>query len=489
VPRLRHHVPCQGGQSTWLHFSIPTPNIIELLCIAPGIKACRNSSSTKVAVMSFELPPQQSSAPLLSRRQSGSWATAIIATAPIVPILAASATTIAYILSGMQAFDGLPIVGKGHPVSGGAIAVLVGTGSVVIIWLPLCKIYQRLTSVNHADTRSYGLISERFYILWTRLANIHPKTTYQGAICAEIKYLLEQVQQSSNDGDLPWPLGTGYSMLWCLIHKAEEAMIEVDFEENVLEGALEDELKLDGSNISNNSQLLDRLRLAVRSLGGPEYLFKQPPLTTNDGNTSPQVPSGEVRDKQLSPWERATLREIRHAINEYRDERWESLIGLRNQMLMTLSFVGIFTYTLIVLMIILRTPSDNISASALFYLIGALVGLIGRLGSESESDLAIDDYGLASARLIVAPVLSGLAAIGGVLLTGMLQQGILGTNQGSAAGADEILRLSGGTLGPPTVLVAAVFGLTPNLLINNLTAQAAKYKADLRSSETQNPRH
>ena len=52
----------------------------------------------------------------------------------------------------------------------------------------------------------------------------------------------------------------------------------------------------------------------------------------------------------------------------------------------------------------------------LFYLVGALTGLINRLRIESGRSSAVEDYGLFLSRLIAVPVLSGLTAIGGVYL-------------------------------------------------------------------------
>ena len=50
-------------------------------------------------------------------------------------------------------------------------------------------------------------------------------------------------------------------------------------------------------------------------------------------------------------------------------------------------------------------------AAIIFYFVGAIVGLFSRLYTESQSDSAIDDYGLTIARIAVIPIISGLAAV------------------------------------------------------------------------------
>jgi H+/Cl- antiporter ClcA len=95
--------------------------------------------------------------------------------------------------------------------------------------------------------------------------------------------------------------------------------------------------------------------------------------------------------------------------------------------------------------------------------IGAFAGLFGRLYSEAQIEKAIDDYKLALARLMITPLLSGLIALIGVLV-------ITGINT-----------VVSGFLLPIDYFIAAIFGLMPNLLINQLQKRSNGYTAALQS--------
>ena len=92
-------------------------------------------------------------------------------------------------------------------------------------------------------------------------------------------------------------------------------------------------------------------------------------------------------------------------------------------------------------------------------------------------DTAIDDFGLATARLLQVPWLSGLAAVGGVLITAVIDGSFAET-----PGNPELVAI----FDSRSILfaIAAVFGLTPVLLLRRLSQQTDKYKNDLQSSQS-----
>ncbi|MBV9257515.1 MAG: hypothetical protein JO215_05805, partial [Ktedonobacteraceae bacterium] len=119
-----------------------------------------------------------------------------------------------------------------------------------------------------------------------------------------------------------------------------------------------------------------------------------------------------------------------------------------------------------------------IAAAAAFYLVGAVTGLFGRFYREAMADTAVDDFGFSTARLVATPLLSGLAGIGGVMLTVMLTA--LGDTLGNTGNItmNNIFHMD-----PRLFFVAAIFGLTPNLLIKGLQEEASKYATDIQSSK------
>ncbi len=106
-------------------------------------------------------------------------------------------------------------------------------------------------------------------------------------------------------------------------------------------------------------------------------------------------------------------------------------------------------------------------AATIFYLVGAIVGLFSRLYDQASIDTSIDDFRLATARLLAAPLYSGLAALGGLVIA---QRAILGNS--------TVFDLN-----LTNILIAAVFGLTPGLFTTAIQKEADQYKTDLKSTK------
>jgi hypothetical protein len=193
-----------------------------------------------------------------------------------------------------------------------------------------------------------------------------------------------------------------------------------------------------------------------------------------------------------------------------------------------LTLTGIVTYLLLALAVdglagtLPRNPpillSDPIAAAAAFYLVGAAVGLFNRLNDEASSASDVEDYGLTMARLLLTPVLSGLAAVGGALLIAMVPatinsdvltpQSVPAVTATAAAPAPTATSVvpapapatpsaaptAAGTgrpslstifhLGqnPFGLVFAAIFGLTPSLLISSIRKVGDGYKLQIRNS-------
>ena len=92
--------------------------------------------------------------------------------------------------------------------------------------------------------------------------------------------------------------------------------------------------------------------------------------------------------------------------------------------------------------------------------------------------------------MVYTPVLSGLAGVGGVLLMAMLyptlnvvlDPAISGGTNVTVPSLDTIFSLTANRFG---IVVAAIFGLTPDLLINRLQGEADRYKVDLQNTSVQ----
>ncbi len=370
---------------------------------------------------------------------------------------------------------------------------------------------------ERANPRQFGRLSERLSSLDARcrllcppkpLPDGTPVTTSQEAACEEIVTHLDFVAGELGAGGTGrslkkrsgrrWVLGSGFIDLWIRLHRAEAALFVVEPRVEVIADAFHDESRLIGSNISNSDELLRKLRAAVCTLGGKKYL-------SSDAATLLQ--SVEASDDQETQTEaRLILRDVRDATTEFRDKCRDGLNQARNQLMWTGLVTGIIAYSMLALAILVGAERSAIIAAAAFFLMGALVGLFAQLRSwsNSEGGGGEDDFGLAQARLLYAPLLSGLAGVGGVLVATMLYASINGSiilgaangtgdqTTGNATGGsvamretphlEQIFDLREDRFG---LVLAAIFGLTPELLINRLQGQADKYKVDLQSTSVQ----
>jgi hypothetical protein len=188
--------------------------------------------------------------------------------------------------------------------------------------------------------------------------------------------------------------------------------------------------------------------------------------------------AGTSQDRCAEQQARMTVSTIRQTLNEYRDQSRAGLVRSRIQLACTTMTTGLIGYAMLWLALVADVSSAALQAAIAFFLTGALVGLISRLGTEFESDTAIDDFGLSAMRHFAAPQLSGVAAVLGVALLALT--GFIGghPNQPLIAAFDL------GTT-PMNVVAAAAFGLTPSLLIQRLKQQADTFKGNLKSTEPQ----
>ncbi len=407
-------------------------------------------------------------------------------------------------------------------------SLLVGGLIAMILWLVIAIPFAGFCTAQGASPHTYSLLKIRLHQLKMSLglkdfadgtyeeindindinkimehAGFNKKNDHQRevvkeayACCTELSRKLFQFPAG-----LQWYSGSGYTSAWRVLHHAEEVMIEVTDDSTVVREAKNDFRSLQGSKVSGKDKLLNDVIHAVSVLK-PEasIYFEDCPPDKNSNTRNQSTQQGDessvsdlapgTSNKNLTNVEvqcetaKLTLREVRRALNEFRDDRWEGLMRQRNRLFKTIAVTGIVTYVLLCV-IILAFDVNNIKsafganniksaigAATIIYMVGAIAGLFVRFYAESRSDKSIDDFGLSTTRLVAIPLLSGLAGIGGVLISEILA---------SLASNTEISNLF--ILQPRALLIAAVFGATPNLFIKSLQNQAHEYEADLQSSK------
>lgn len=203
-----------------------------------------------------------------------------------------------------------------------------------------------------------------------------------------------------------WLLGISYVRLWERVHRAEEALISVAPIERVIAGALDDELRLLGSDIDNRDEIRLRVRTAVDALSARAGLLLRPPAPAGAPAPAAALAYAEADER----FARELLREVHHAINDFRDECRLGLVRARNQLLRTVFATSTVAFLLLALAISVSVPPHTVIAATSFFLVGAVVGLFNRLYLDASAQTAVEDYGLSVARLLHTPLFSGLVS-------------------------------------------------------------------------------
>ena len=271
---------------------------------------------------------------------------------------------------------------------------------------------------------------------------------------------------------LRWALASGYMSVMRSLHRAEEALIIAESTEAAVADGLHDALSLEGL-LGRESRAAGRH--PAPGDGPPEPGLLGLPRGRSGRGRKPDHPLNEAEARQA-------LREVRFAINGYRDDRHDGLVRARNRLVWTMLAVGIATYLLLALALVAAVPVPYILAVAAYYLVGAIVGLFNRLRIEAGRTAAVEDFGLSMARLVVTPLVSGLAAVAGVYVIAVFPSLFpTGTDPAPPApGLGDIFNLADDPLG---LIYAAIFGLAPNTLTNRLAAASARLERDIQSTD------
>jgi hypothetical protein len=400
-----------------------------------------------------------------------------------------------------------------QPASGW-YAVVFGALYTYIAWLFIAVILVYFSTFEGGNARSYGLITTRLRQLEAGLDEMNAQyLDRKSTNLAE--YQLEARREANESfadlkrylykfpAGLQWVLALGYINAWGKLHRAEEALIEVEPVEVVIRGALHDKLAIQNSTISNRDELLQKLKEAVKELNpAMESRFKTyRPEEANeeiwqlkkavkkiaakigfdlDDDFSDKSIENQTITAEAEARARLTMREVRRVLDDFRDHLWEGLIRARNQLASTIFAAGLVTHILLCIFILSGNPTkDEYLAAAVFYMVGAVAGLFGRIYRESQRSTAFDDYGLSMVRLIANLLLSGLAGIGGVLLFSAFLSGSIMSNPNTTHTLANIFVLNQ----PEFIIAAAFFGLAPNLIIRSLQQRSEKYISALKSSK------
>jgi hypothetical protein len=450
-------------------------------------------------------------------RKNGSYTAALKLTSPWLPSMAVVLTALTYLLS--EELHGRAVVLFGSSINQGVVASFIGLVLALLVWLAVSGPARKRASAKEASPPNYHQITQALDSLKYRIESVcpagDPTTTVDNGLdeaskrkaIAEVKGEVKEIEKRLRDSDTTWVTGAGYIELWHRVHRAQEAMIKLEPPTDVAEGAMRDDERLRDAHIVNRERLLDRLRSAVAVFEAPEaqaflrYLpvckeyddIRKLGVLNGDADTLganaealrveaiKRVEEAEEIKKKLWPEAIAILVETRYEINRFRDNSWEGIVNARNQLLDTSMNLGLMTYALLAFALITTPEPRAILWAAVYFLVGAITALFARARIEWSTASAVDDFGLTRARLVHLPWLAGLAAVGGVLVTAVLGPQLVPTSgSGTAPAVTEVF--NGGNTS--FIIVAAVFGLTPDLIIRRLEQQTENFKADLESTQS-----
>ncbi len=299
-------------------------------------------------------------------------------------------------------------------------------------------------------------------------------------LCLEAESRLDSVEHElccpeTGEPALRWARATGYSNILRTLHRIEEMILAAQPDEAVIGDALNDYLSLTNSTIAERETLIADLRAAAHVI---DHDAAETFLNPTGPGTSPSTP---LPSKVIA---REVLREVRFAINDFRDSRVDRQIGTRNSLVFVILAAAVVTYLLLGVAILAGVSTLALVSASVYFLVAGLAGLLNRLRIESQSSTAAEDYGLGLVRLIVAPLLSGLAGVGGVYLIAKspeLFTALFSKDQTPVhLTAMQIFDVTQNELG---LVVAVVFGFVPAAFFSSVQRQADRFQHELEKSE------
>jgi hypothetical protein len=263
-----------------------------------------------------------------------------------------------------------------------------------------------------------------------------------------------------------WALGHGYVNAWRKAHEVEDLLVAVLPAEEVYAAALTSLDRAAGSDPKAQVTWVTQQLATLVAGGGRSGQIDIP--ADSEG-----VDAAVKRfDQDLA---RAVVRESLVRVHKTQNEAWDKIVNVRNGLYVALELAVWLGYATLALTVL--QPFDmttQLTAATAFFLVGAVVGVFNELWARSRvTHGTVFDYGLGQLRLIATPVLSGLAALGGILATNVLGGYLVGSETPDLASLRAIFDLSEYPMG---LLVAAIFGLTPGLLLERLNAKKGDYE-------------
>jgi hypothetical protein len=376
----------------------------------------------------------------------------IFVSMPWVPAIAALITLLALLtLDAFLGDDELPIA---------VLALAIGITGAYAVWLINLAVVARASTPAAAYPRQYAELRDQLRALEAQLMAAK-RTDEEQAECRwcdlagrELNAARDRLgldRQSRADADevasrdRGWARGWAYSDVWNAIHRAEEALVFHMDPDELRAAAIDSRLTIEGSPLA-------------------ESLSEELAVIESQLDDSGGVPAGMA----------LRLMRVRRRINRFQDDRWDGLRTARDRLGSSALLTSWAFFSLIALAALWGVETYTLAAAGVYFLVASLVGLFAQLRADAARDDALEDFGLAQVRLTQTMLASGLAGIAGVVLWRL-------AGVASDVSFEAIFDLA---INPMGVVIAAAFGLSPQLLIAGLRAKGEQYKAEITSLHT-----
>jgi hypothetical protein len=475
---------------------IPPPDETDTALHARPDQAAQSTGNGHAADTGFDtnrityLPLQQPKDPR-AIRCDGSWFTNAVFALPLFPFFGT--------LFALLVYD---YCRHSQPPSGVCGAyTLTATALALCLWCIASIVICGIAGASRADManrRAYLHIASKLNAVYAQLRDSapylvpiqHEQPVLYAALPDEAKRRIStynaaclqynQACAALAIGGPQWRDGSGYINVSTILHRAEEGLFEFEDELAVLGDALYDYQRIETSTIDagTTDALLNKIKSAIRAISPEVY-------QTNWGDND------EQGDRGSSAAARATLRMVRRTMNELRDGIRGELVRVRAQSVYISVFLGSSIFILVIVGILVHQWSVGeqsaedariIVGPLIFFLIAATTGLVYRLYSDSKAEGATnikgsEDSDLTDVPFQFAPLVSGIAGIGGIVVTGGLA-----TISAGMSGRNGIESLFDPAVLGQSVITAAAFGIAPGLLFDRLAQYTDSLKKDLQAS-------
>ncbi len=184
---------------------------------------------------------------------------------PRVPGMAALAVLLAYIIPPVD-----------HPVHQAAVGI--GTYFAFVAWVGLAVLFRGAGYADASQAKVWSELLQRICQLKSRVDGIRvdpagPLAAVRNEACQQLGWAEDHLFEPPTEKDpeprqrsrsgVDWASGTAYLAVWQAVHRAEEAIVEIEPCAATIADALHDDLRLTNSTLTNATGLRLSLQRAV----------------------------------------------------------------------------------------------------------------------------------------------------------------------------------------------------------------------------------